>query len=164
MSLNYLQCSGGAAICWPRLSLIFCFSQILTWKYWITPTWGLVEIEICQGNKKCYVKEQGTFLKKYLSSYFIPKIKKGSSDETMVWSWSAVWCEDYSVQLWVRRGWCALKSTKLKLAQENRAFSPVQFPITGICNRRLVCHLAFSRKMRLREKLEQSVNYDCSWK
>lgn len=91
------------------------FSQILTWKSWITPTWGLVVIQICQGNKKCYVKGQSTFLKKYLSSYFTPEKKR-----KLKWGCglllSAVWCEDCSVQLWVRRGWCALKSRKLKIA------------------------------------------------
>lgn len=66
---------------WPMFSLkpLFFF-QILTWKFWIAQTWGLVAIEIWQRNKKCYVKGQGIFLKKYLSSHFTPKKKKKEAE------------------------------------------------------------------------------------
>lgn len=110
------QCGGGAARCdqrsvWIRLF----FPPILTWKSWIAPTWGLVVMEICQRNKKCYVKGQGICLKNYLSSYFAPKNKRTLKRGCCLLL-SAVWCEDCSVRLWVRRGWCELQPRKLKIA------------------------------------------------
>lgn len=93
----------------------FFFLQPLTWKSWITPIWGVVVNEIFQGNKIYNVKGQGTFQKKYLSSYFNLK-QKWKLEHGCGLLLTEVRREDCLVQLWARRGWCALKSRKQRCA------------------------------------------------
>lgn len=90
--------------------------QILTWKSWIAPTWGLVVAEICQGNKKMLCERAKHFPEEIFIFLFYNFKKKRKLKWGCGLLVSAAWCEDCLVQLWVRRGWCALKSRKLKIA------------------------------------------------